>query len=122
MNSSLVHRMVQLVLSFVQWNVYDEAFLELDSMLLNNLDLDLNRRFVSSLFKHENVFYLLQYVRKELLAVQIMTRYVDYVHDVHQVIEEDLEVHPNNLHGMEHLRIKINFKSSERNLIKDYLP
>jgi hypothetical protein len=37
-NSSHVHHKVQLVLSFVQWNVRDEAFLELGSILLNNLD------------------------------------------------------------------------------------
>lgn len=41
MNSLLFHRMVQPVLSFVQWNVHDEASLEFDSILLNNLDLDL---------------------------------------------------------------------------------
>ena len=51
MNSLPLHRRVQLGLSFVQWNVYDEASLELDSVLLNNLDLNLNRRFLSSLIK-----------------------------------------------------------------------
>ena len=38
MNSLYVHHKVQFVLSFVQWNVHDEASLELGSILSNNLD------------------------------------------------------------------------------------
>ncbi len=66
MNSSLVHHRVQLVLSFVQWNVHDEAFLELGSILLNNLDQNL---------KKKNFLYLVFYKRmsKIILLIAIWT-------------------------------------------------
>ena len=43
MNSLYVHHNVQSVLSFVQWNVRDEAFLELGSILLKNRDSHLKK-------------------------------------------------------------------------------
>ena len=90
MNSSLFHRKVQLELSYVQWNVYDEAFLELGSIRLSNLDQDLRKDVFVFDEIVEKIIYLLRCAQRELLSVQIMTRYVDYVHFVHQVIEEDL--------------------------------
>jgi hypothetical protein len=82
--------MVQLVLSFVKLNVHDEAFLELRSIMSNNLDqyLEKNDKYNIEAITNDNA-YQLQYEQIALFFAMIMTIFVNYVYDVHLVNEED---------------------------------
>jgi hypothetical protein len=90
MNSLRVHHRAQFVLSFVQLNDHDEAFLERCSILSNNLDQHLEKKYKSHMKMITNInAHQLQYEQIMLIFALIMTRYVNYGHYVHLVIEKD---------------------------------
>jgi hypothetical protein len=102
MNSLSVHHMVLFELLLLLLNVHDEAFLEHHLILSNNSDHYLEEKYETLVFMN-NSSYLLQYERIMLFFVEIMPRYVNCVHYVHLVFEEDHQQRVHNLYSVVHL-------------------